>query len=319
MITESSTDQTMLKEPKNLFGRRIAALAIDLIILAIIGYTLSLVGKEIFVELGIHGVLFGWLISTTYYAILNSKIGKGQSLGKKAMHLEVVKVDGSLLTVKEGIVRSLLFTTPFFLFNYIQNLLYLPIVSSVFGALNIAYYVGLFYFFIVNSDRRTVHDLFAQTLVKFQHKGMDELVSISKTKIYIYVGIVSFILGGFVTAYLTFRDTTNALTEVVEANQEVLGELALEVYELDQVIRVESSKIHVTVETEIGIVIEAWVNQDTNSEEAKIIYEKIMDILITKKFNINRIDYSEIVLKYGYDIGIADYNTSKSWKTENGK
>ena len=72
---ESSTDQNMLKEPKNLFGRRIAALAIDLIILAIIGYILSLIGKGFFVELGTHGVLVGWLISTIYYAIFNSNIG----------------------------------------------------------------------------------------------------------------------------------------------------------------------------------------------------------------------------------------------------
>jgi uncharacterized RDD family membrane protein YckC len=316
MLTESSSNHTMLKGPKNLFGRRVAALVIDLIILGIIGYILSLFGKGVFVELGTHGVVVGWLISTIYYTIFNSHIGKGKSPGKRAMHLEVVNRNGSQLTIKEGLMRSLLFTTPFFLFDYIQNLFYSPIVSGVFGALNVAYYVGLFYFFVANADRRTVHDLIAHTIVKFQHKEYAELAPISKLKIYTYAGIIIAILGGFVALYFSFKDTANALSEVVAANQEVLGELATEIYDLDQVVRIESSKINVTVESEVGIVIEAWVNEDVNKEEARIIYKNIMNILATKKFNINRIDYSEVVLKYGYDIGIADYTTSRSWKSE---
>ena len=319
MTNESSIAQPMLKKSKELLGRRIVAFIIDLIILAIIGYILSLIGKGFFVELGNHGVLVGSLISTIYYAVFNSETGNGKSPGKRAMHLEVVKSDGSQLTFKEGLIRSLLFTTPFFLLEYFQNLFYSPIVSNVLGALNIAYYVGLFYFFVVNADRRTVHDIVAQTIVKYQNEDLNELSPISKTKIYFYVGIIFIILGGFIATYLTFKNTTNTLTEVFEANREVLEELATEIYDLEQVVRVESSKIHITVESEVGIVVEAWVSEDVNKEEAKIIYEEIMDILVKKKFNINRIDYSEVVLNYGYDIGIFDHKTSRSWISENDK
>lgn len=299
--------------------RRIAALLIDFIVLSIIGYLFAFVGKDLFVELGSHGVWIGWFISTAYFAIFNSTIGQGRSIGKRAMHLEVVNNDGTKLKFLEGLIRSLLFTTPFFLFEYIQNLSSLYIIASMFGALSIAYYVGLLYFFLVNPDRRTVHDLMAGTNVKFENKEPADPTPLSKLKIYIYAGIVFIVLGGFVATYFTFKDTSDALTEVVEANKEVLSELATEVYELEQVVQVESSKIHVTVESEIGIVIEAWVNQDVNKKEAQSIYENIRDILATKKFNINRIDYSEVVLKYGYDIGIADYKSSKSWKSNNGK
>lgn len=302
-----------------MIAKRITALLIDFIVLAILGYIIALIGKDLFVELGTHGVLVGWLISTTYFTIFNSNLGNGQSIGKRAMDLEVVNNKGDKLTLIDGLVRSLLFTTPFFLFDYFQSLFGSPIVSSILGALNIAYYVGLLYFFLVNSDRRTVHDLIARTNVKLRHNEMFEAAPLSKLKLYIYAGIIVTILGGFIATYFKFRETTNALTEVIEANMEVLTELAAEIYELEQVVRIESSKIHVTVESEIGIVIEAWVNEDVNKDEANTIYENIMDILTTKKFNLNRIDYSEVVLKYGYDIGIADYNTSRSWKTENSK
>lgn len=316
---DPSLSQTTQNEPKNLIGRRIAALIIDFIVLAIIGYILVLFGKGFFVELGTHGVLVGWIISTVYYAIFNSKIGKGQSPGKSVMHLEVVNNDGRQLELQDGLIRSLFFTTPFFLFEYIQNLFYQPVVSSLFGALIIAYYVGLFYFFLINSDRRTVHDLIAKTSVKFKHKDQVELTPVSKLKIYIFAGIIITILSGFTAIYFSFKDTTNTLAEVFEANNKVLNELATEIYELDEVIRIESSKFHVTVKSEVGIVIEVWVNKNVSREEAEIIYEKIMNILSSKKFRINRLDYSEIILKYGYDIGIADYETSRSWKTENSK
>lgn len=119
MTLKSTANQTMVKELKNMVGRRIAALIIDFIVLAMLGYLFTLVGKDFFVELGTHGVLVGWLISTVYFAIFNSNKGKGQSIGKRVVHLEVVNREGNKLTLVDGLIRSLLFTTPFFLFDYI--------------------------------------------------------------------------------------------------------------------------------------------------------------------------------------------------------
>jgi len=316
---EPKDNQLDLPASKNLFTRRIGALIIDFTILATFGFVFAQFGKEFFVKLGTHGVLVGWVISSIYYTIFNCKVAGGRSPGKQAVQLKVAKIDGSELSIGEGMLRSILFTTPYFLFDYIQNLFSSPIISSIFGALNISYYVGLFYFFMVNSDRRTVHDLFARTVVQLQNSEISAVKSVSKLKVYCYIGIVVLIVGAFIGTYFSFKDKANALTGVVEANIEVLEEIALETYELDQVLRFESTKINVTVDSEIGIVIEAWVDEDVNRDEAEETYDQILDILSAKTFNINRIDYSEVVLKYGYDIGIANYQTSRSWKRENSK
>ena len=70
-MTELQADQTMQRGPKNLVVRRIGVLIVDFIALAILGYIVGLIGKDFLVELGTHGVLIGWLISTTYFALFN--------------------------------------------------------------------------------------------------------------------------------------------------------------------------------------------------------------------------------------------------------
>ncbi|MTI40033.1 RDD family protein [Fulvivirga lutimaris] len=303
-----------------MFIKRIGALTIDSIILGILGYLIALAGESLLVELSIHGVLLGWAISTMYFAVFNSHYGNGQSLGKRALSIEVVNTDGSHLNFNKALIRSLLLTSPFFLLEYLQNFDYLTVFSSLLGVLNIAYYVGLSYFFLANTkDRRTIHDLLANTYVKLQNSDRQEITPLSRMKVYGYIGIIAAILSAFGATFYFFKSTTNALSDIVEANQEILVEVASDVYELEDVVRVESSKINVTVESQLGIVIEVWVNKDVNNLDAEEIYNKIMTILSSKTFKLNRIDYSEVVLKYGYDIGITSYNTSRSWKTDNTK
>jgi uncharacterized RDD family membrane protein YckC len=267
--------------------------------------------------MGMHGVLVGWVVSTLYFAIGNSSLSNGKSLGKRLIAIQVIKTNGDLLTPKEGLIRSLLFTTPYFLFDYVGELFYIPVLSSVFEALRISYYVGLFYFFVVNvPDRRTVHDLIAGTQVRHLEYDKPAISLLSKLKIAGYVGIMVTIVGGFTSVYFIFKGSVDTLEEVVEANMEVLGALATDIYALDPVINVETTKINVTIENEVGIEIQAWVNEDLSEIDGKAIYDSIVNILATKTFHINRIDYTNVELIYGYDIGIANYNIKRSWRKE---
>jgi uncharacterized RDD family membrane protein YckC len=317
MKSASEIDQMNKSAKQYSILRRLGALVIDFIVLAIIGYLTALIGKDFFVKLGNHGVLVGWLISTIYFAIFNSKAGGSQSPGKRAMNIQVINNDGTPLSLLQGLTRSLLFTSPYFLFDYIGDMISQPTLSTVFSILNVSYYLGLAYFFLVSKDRRTVHDFIANTIVKHQREKFDTLVPLSKLKIYIFIGIVVSVLGGFTGVYIVFKDTTTFLIKVIDANVGTLVGMSVEISELDHVVRVESSKIHVDVQSEVGIVVEVWVNEDVNTDEANVIYEKIMDIIASQKFDISRIDYAEIVLMYGYDIGIADYKISRTWKEQN--
>lgn len=60
------------------------------IVVGIAGTLIALPFFEFFSRLGAWGRLVGFRLAVPYFVLLNSRIGKGQTLGKRAMHLQVV-------------------------------------------------------------------------------------------------------------------------------------------------------------------------------------------------------------------------------------
>ena len=92
---------------------RAAAALIDTIIQTI---AMCLVGLALFVALSTTGIEAGWLVAATlivetlihflYYMVFEL-VMNGQTIGKKALHLRVIKENGSPITAKEAIIRNL--------------------------------------------------------------------------------------------------------------------------------------------------------------------------------------------------------------------
>ena len=90
-------------------GRRALAVIIDTILLAIVGYVIALAtGNTTTSGFELQGgpafLLFG--IALAYYIVMEATTG--QTLGKMAMKLKVVKQDGSALDWQGAIVRNVL-------------------------------------------------------------------------------------------------------------------------------------------------------------------------------------------------------------------
>ncbi len=83
------------------FWRRVFAYSIDAILLGIIGLALGFTFYEHFLAIGQTGRLYGLVIYLAYFATMNSKIGNGQTLGKRMLGIKVVGLDGSTLTFGE--------------------------------------------------------------------------------------------------------------------------------------------------------------------------------------------------------------------------
>lgn len=93
--------------------KRVVALFIDLGILYILGFILSIILGEYILVLGNYKILIGIAISTLYFTILHSGIGRGQTLGKKLFNFKVVKLNGDDLNFSEAFLRSIIFTLPY--------------------------------------------------------------------------------------------------------------------------------------------------------------------------------------------------------------
>ena len=97
------------------FWRRVGAFVIDSIILGVLGLILGLLFSQYFVELGGWGRALGFPIAATYFAILNSNIGGGQTIGKRILKIQVLDKAGELLSLPKSAIRYSIIGIPYFL------------------------------------------------------------------------------------------------------------------------------------------------------------------------------------------------------------
>jgi len=320
MEIESNSNQnqgskTVDKPIISTFVPRVFALIIDLIILGLIGYTIGVFFRESFVKTGIHGLLIGWLIATIYYTLGNSKFTSGRTLGKFILLIKVTNTKGESLSIREALVRALFFTTPYFLFDYFQGLSTNQYLSSSLGFISFSYYFGLAYFYLANrNSRQTIHDIFSKTLVITKEQDISVVpLNISKAKYGIFVGLIVLLIGSYTIFSMNFTQFSNT-SEIFEANQKVLNEIIVEASEINEILYIESATIN--IDSEVGIIVTAKMSQNFKQVNMDEIGSKILDVLKTKEFNISRLDYSEVILNYGFDIGISKYSTSQTKRYE---
>jgi uncharacterized RDD family membrane protein YckC len=103
------------------FWRRLAAYALDSFILLVVGFVLSLFLRHVFMQMGAWGLLIGLTSAGLYFGLMNSAIGRGQTLGKRVLNLEVIDHEGLHLTPGRSILRYMIFAFPFYLNCLVQN------------------------------------------------------------------------------------------------------------------------------------------------------------------------------------------------------
>ncbi len=143
------------------FWRRFFAFFVDSLILGIIGFTLGAIFFDTLSQLGPWGKLLGFLIAVPYFAVTESNVGGGRSLGKRLLRLRVVDAQGNTLPFEHSFARYTVFAAPFFL-----NKLALPVSKTpwvVFILLGVIVFgVGgaTLYLLIFNRNtRQGLHDL----------------------------------------------------------------------------------------------------------------------------------------------------------------
>lgn len=142
------------------FWRRVAAFIIDGVIIGMVGLVVGLVFESGLSRMGGYERFVGFVIVLAYAGLLNSRLGNGQTMGKRLLSIRTRGIDGSLLSVPRTMARQSVFAIPFFLNGA-------PFSESVlmsFGGVIISLLMlgGLFsiiYLFVFNRrTRRSLHD-----------------------------------------------------------------------------------------------------------------------------------------------------------------
>jgi uncharacterized RDD family membrane protein YckC len=151
------------------FWRRIFAFVIDCMLLGVVGWVLGAIFFDPLARMGASARLIGFAIALAYFGIGNSRIGGGQTLGKRWLGLRVVDSQDRLLSLPHSLLRYAILGIPFF-----ANGLPLSPATAMSAPLGyllaLVVFGGIFtivYLYIFNRrTRQSLHDLVVGSYVE---------------------------------------------------------------------------------------------------------------------------------------------------------
>jgi uncharacterized RDD family membrane protein YckC len=153
------------------FWVRVLSDVIDALVLGVFGMLLAIPLRGVFERLGERGVFIGLAVSLAYSGVLQSYIGRGQTLGKRLLKLRVTKLDGSFLSLDRSLVRYVLVSFPVYqtavAYALVTVLPFLRLewISAVSVGLGTAVFFGCFLVIPFHPLKRGIHDLLAGSIV----------------------------------------------------------------------------------------------------------------------------------------------------------
>jgi len=281
----------------------VAALLVDSALLGLIGLLPGIFLFDVLASLGGFGRLIGFAIALPYFTLLNGSIGRGQTIGKRIMGIEVTDGSGRHIGTGRSLVRYCILGVPFFLNNTplpagASSLL----VGFADGVLVFGLGGAIIYLYIFNRrTRQSLHDLIVGTfVVKAGGSGSPpkvpvwraHLVVISAWCLLVAVGIPVF--GPMLMKGSVFPNVS-ALQQKLQATGEI-----------------HSASIFVG---------KTWssfngTNHETSYLQSTVIckrrpvdYESaangIAAVILANYPGIQQEDILTVTIAYGYDIGIA--------------
>jgi uncharacterized RDD family membrane protein YckC len=285
------------------FWRRVGAFFIDAIILGIFGLLLGLFFSQQFVELGGWGRAVGFPIAAIYFAILNSRIGGGQTIGKRALKIQVVDKTGELLDLPKSILRYSIIGIPYFLngatipesFLYHIGFYFLSLLVFGFG-------ISIIYLFVFNRNtRQSLHDIIAGTYVVLKSTESPEPIKPIWSVHYATCGIIMVLalLAPIFIGQLSQNEFFSELTKTREKIQNV----PQVVYATIQDGQSTFSPVGGESKTTTYLSTQVLIKNPTVEDE--VLAAKIANIILETHKEASQRNLIQVIQTYGYDIGIA--------------
>jgi len=328
--TSSAGAQTLVGDKKSFqvagFWRRGFAFAIDTFIVSLPFGLFGFLFTDIAVQLGPWGHVTTFVALIIYFAIFDSRIGKGQSLGKRLMKLRVIHADGAELSVKEAFIRACL-VVPILMFNGWT----IPLPGSIPPLISSSIFFGgglaFVYAYIFNREtRQCIHDLLTHSYVV---KGVYEGSVLKQTSTFhqrityglLMAGIVAtIVLSYFVNPESIFNSP--GLSQMVSLRESLLMQPGVTDAGVQFKNYVEIVGTGTGAYSELILTLK--VNQSCNKNEdfCKELLKRSAEKAISEYKNIEEYDFLRVELLYGFDLGLAsgtytygDSRTIDEWKS----
>ncbi|MEN6389488.1 MAG: RDD family protein [Syntrophomonas sp.] len=283
------------------FWRRLAALAIDVLVLAAIGFVVGTIFFNALAQLGSQGFWVGLFIAVIYFSWMNSSFNNGQTIGKRVMKIRVVDALGNTISLGRSIKRSALLLVPF-MYSSVEQVS----LDLVFKAVALFVTVAIVYLYIFNNrTRQTVHDLALKTFVV--HANYDlalEEIPVSSRHL-----LAMTLVGVLIVAFTTFAWPQIITQYTIPGSSSILEELQKDpdVY--------KAAVNHITSNNSAGHSNEMEIAISVKKLPAPIYMKakQISELAMQEMPDVRGVDSLSITVNYGYNIGIARYQKSLTY------
>ncbi|KZN29028.1 hypothetical protein N480_09680 [Pseudoalteromonas luteoviolacea S2607] len=291
------------------FWRRIGALAIDTLVLGVLGYVLGLFLEDLFVELGGWGRLIGFALSITYFGIMNSSLFNGQTVGKKLLNIRVVDSSNLTISLPKSFLRYSFLAVPFALNGaQIMNEALLSFLVYPLSMILFGFFFSIVYLYIFNrSTRQSLHDLAVGTYVVNVKVSSEKLPPVWKA--HFAVVICLFIIGALSPVFTSDLAKSEPFKGLLVTQEAVIKNKSVKYAGVTEGVTTFTSSDSVSkTTTYVNVQAFLYKNKVDDSEIAKQLAQIVVDTY-PESLTKNLI---QVTLTYGYDIGI----TSK-WNRHN--
>jgi uncharacterized RDD family membrane protein YckC len=292
------------------FWRRIAGIALDSLILGALGVCIGLLWFDSFAALGSTGRLIGGAIAFAYFAILNSDVAGGQTLGKRLLSIRVVSKQGAPVGLARSGIRALVLLAPLTLngmqFPALENsdLAAIALSVCIFGMGG-----ALVYLYVFNrATRQSLHDYATGTFVVRTGAGgpvtreiwQPHLAIVSVWILAVAVGVVPLM------AIVGSTETIESINETHRALRPVLPTADVTVH----------TGISHVANTSSGVASVRFLEVRVRLRNRPTSYEKVAErfaaALLARPENWD-VDQVSIVVTFGYDIMISSMSTTRKF------
>jgi len=291
------------------FWRRIGAFAIDTIILGIVGFGLGLILEKQFVQLGGWGRFVGFFIALFYFGVLNSRVFDGQTVGKKLVNIRVVDGNNESIDLSRSFARYSLLGVPFFLngaqfTNEAMTSFWIyPISLLIFGGL-----LSVVYLYIFNRvTRQSLHDLVVGTYVV--NSGSERSDARAFWRPHLVVVAALFLASAILPVFTSKLAKNEPFKDLLLAQAALIEHPSVNYVGVSSGTSTRTSTSDGT-KTTTYLSARAFLQNNTVSDTE--LAKQLAATLANSHSDSQQMDVIQIVLTYGYDIGIASSWTNHS-------
>jgi uncharacterized RDD family membrane protein YckC len=263
--------------------------------------------------MGLHAIWFGLICCFLYYGVQHTRVGGGQTPGKRLLGFQVLRRNGEYLDFGRSFLRYLVISFVFYNGVYGGFLNHLPLTAMmaagpVYFLIIIWAFFACFLMIPLHPLKRGLHDIVAGSIVvykeTFDNEALDRLEDSAKTKrtlIILTIGSV-ILAGGCILGFMKF---TSGYSEDFAKLTEIQRFLGAE-YDVPRV----STNMSNGRTRSLAVVIYIPLASFENKAEKELVRQEVFNKVNGKFNDIDQFANLRVVIVSGFNIGIAKFNIS---------